>query len=38
MEDESHQTHQNETIGGIDLNGGRFHDERNNLKREEGIV
>jgi len=38
MEDEIHETYQNETINGIGLNGGRFHDERNNLKREEGIV
>jgi len=38
VEDEIHETYQNETINGIGLNGGRFHDERNNLKREEGIV
>jgi len=37
MEDESHETHQNETIDGIDVNGGLFHDEPNDLKREEKI-
>jgi len=37
MEDEIHETYQNETINGIGLDGGRFHDERNNLKREEVI-
>jgi len=37
MEDESHETHQNEKIKEIDLNGGRFQDEPNDLKREEGI-
>jgi len=38
MEDESHKTHQSERVNGIDFKGGRFHDERNDLKREEGIV
>jgi len=38
MKDESHETHQNEKINGIGLNGGRFNHEPNDLKREEGIV
>jgi len=36
MEDESHETHHNKKLNGIDLNGGWFHDELNDL-REEGI-
>jgi len=37
MEDESHKTHKSEKINGIDLNWGWFHDEPNDLKREERI-